>query len=197
MLKLKVLAFLAPFVNAQCGTFEPPATLSAEAEMAIPRAENNGIRTARSSEVVIDTFIHVLHNGTTTEQGFLSEEQIEAQMNAINEAFAPYSFRFNLIEAQQIENEDWAYSQFRNEMKYQLHKGSYSDLNLYFVNRMGAVDGVTGECTFPNDPNIFIDPDLFQLRDGCLVVSHTVPGGSHPAYNLGLNAVHEIGHWLG
>jgi len=37
----------------------------------------------------------------------------------------------------------------------------------------------------------------FLQQDGCSILYSTVPGGSSTGFNLGLTAVHEIGHWLG
>jgi hypothetical protein len=117
-------------------------------------------------------------------------------MAVINEAFATHSIQFDLSGTQYIENQEWSSRKARNDMTSQLHSGSYSALNMYFLKSMGS-GGVTGECSFPMDPNDFSNPELIVLNDGCILLSSTSPGGSYATYNLILNTVHEIGHWLG
>ena len=48
-----------------------------------------------------------------------------------------------------------------------------------------------GWATFPTD--LEGDP----VKDGVVVLYSTLPGGSSAPYDLGLTAVHEVGHWLG
>lgn len=75
-------------------------------------------------------------------------------------------------------------------MKKALRQGTYADLNLYFE----PIFDYLGYCYFPTDTN-GSDEDFYL--DGCTIYSFSVPGGSETNYNLGLTAVHEIGHFLG
>lgn len=78
-------------------------------------------------------------------------------------------------------------------MRTSLRKGTYSTLNLYLVQGLG--DNITlGYCDFPT--YVAPDSDAF-IRDGCAVLSSTLPDGTFEPYNLGATAVHEIGHWFG
>lgn len=67
-------------------------------------------------------------------------------------------------------------------MKTALRKGTYADLNLYFINSMDYL----GYCYFPTDTS-GSDEDFYL--DGCTILSSSVPGGSETNYNLGLTAV--------
>ena len=67
-----------------------------------------------------------------------------------------------------------------------LRVGGSSTLNVYFKLFRGL-----GIATFPF--NYVSEPK----RDGVLIASGTVPGGSEPRFNDGKTLVHEVGHWLG
>lgn len=72
-----------------------------------------------------------------------------------------------------------------------LRKGNYRDLNVYFLTDW---DGL-GSCRMPAETKKGTD-DFFQ--DGCNIHAGTLPGGwIGDQYNLGLTAVHEVGHWFG
>lgn len=75
-------------------------------------------------------------------------------------------------------------------MKMALRKGTYADVNVYFS--PGTLS--LGYAYFPQA--VTAGSKEFY-RDGVVVRSSTVPGGSHPQYNLGHTATHEVGHWLG
>jgi len=61
-------------------------------------------------------------------------------------------------------------------------------LNFYTA---GPAGGLLGWATFPFEMEG--DPDM----DGVLMLHSTLPGGDMQNYNLGMTAVHEVGHWLG
>jgi hypothetical protein len=80
-------------------------------------------------------------------------------------------------------------------MKQHLRRGSYKDLNLYFIDRpLYEGEDALGHCTFP-EPGGAEDPELLA-RDGCIIEAQTVPGGTTENYNLGGTTVHEVGHWF-
>src|SRR5262249_9045770 len=54
--------------------------------------------------------------------------------------------------------------------------------------------------TFPvsgRDNAVVGNETLRVLRSGCVITQNTLEGGSHSYANLGITAVHEIGHWFG
>jgi hypothetical protein len=77
-------------------------------------------------------------------------------------------------------------------MKTALRKGGANALNIYTVGfASGAGAGLLGYATYPStNPS-----DL--VNDGIVMLYSTLPGGSTPDYNLGKQACHEVGHWLG
>lgn len=150
---------------------------------------------ASTDPIKVNTYIHVITNGSTIDDGHLTSEQLDKQKAVLNDVFADHSIQFNFLDTTYTENKDWALGNMRQDMTTALRKGSYKDLNLFFLLSMGGQ--VTGQCSFPLNLTDFPDPDRMKSMDACMMVSSTVPGGSHPTYNGGLNAVHEVGHWFG
>jgi hypothetical protein len=112
----------------------------------------------------------------------------------MNSAFASSRFSYKTKSINYYVNDTWAkadYGPVELEYKAAIRKGSYDDLNLYFLSDLGR--GLLGFCTFPQE-NI---TDLVRVRDGCVNLAGSMPGGETPRYNLGATAVHETGHWLG
>lgn len=89
-------------------------------------------------------------------------------------------------------NDEWAAGSLDYEMKSSLRKGTYADLNLYFLTNIGG--GVLGYCQFPGN---FDAADKAFSTDGCSVLADTIPGGEITYFNRGGSAVHEVGHWFG
>jgi hypothetical protein len=105
--------------------------------------------------------------------------------------FAPYGVTMSLAGTTKTVNEAWSTDRGEMEMKAELRQGSYSDLNIYLQDDLA---GNLGYCYFPTyAPE---GSDAF-LRDGCSVLSASVPGGSAEGFNLGKTATHEVGHWFG
>ena len=87
-------------------------------------------------------------------------------------------------------NSDWATGNYDSDMKPALRKGTYQDLNVYFLSDLAA--GSLGVCPFPTTTGGPGD-SAYDL-DGCKVAAQSVPGGSLTNFNQGGTATHEIGH---
>ncbi|KAG6364313.1 hypothetical protein INS49_005913 [Diaporthe citri] len=111
--------------------------------------------------------------------------EISNQLSAMNTAFAPHGISFVNAGTDWTVNSNWANDGSETTMKRSLRKGTYADLNLYFVYSMDSL----GYCYFPASTS-GSDSTFY-------ILSSTVPGGSETNYNLGLTAVHEIGHYFG
>jgi hypothetical protein len=111
----------------------------------------------------------------------------------MNTAYGPSGFQFNLSDVDFTANDAWAAAgegtQAELEMKSSLHKGTYENLNIYFLSDLGG--GLLGFCYFPLANATQND---FTL-DGCVNLAGTLPGANEqPDYALGLTTVHETGH---
>lgn len=100
----------------------------------------------------------------------------------MNTRYAPHGISFTQAGADWTVNSGWATDGSELTMKKALRKGTYSDLNLYFVQSMDYL----GYCYFPVSTSTGTED--FYL-DGCTILSTTVPGGSLTNYNQGLTAV--------
>ncbi|RYE15575.1 MAG: zinc metalloprotease [Rickettsiales bacterium] len=140
----------------------------------------------------ISVYFHVIAQGYDYQSGYINDTMIEKQINAINTAFNGSGFNFILNQVDRTINSQWfgmnQGSSEENAVKNKLKKGTSKDLNIYTCNPSG---GSIGWSTFPWEYN------KTSYGDGVVILYTTTPGGSHPVLNLGLSAVHEIGHWLG
>jgi hypothetical protein len=138
----------------------------------------------------IPVYVHVIHDGS----GFSSVTtgMINAQINVLQAAYAPWGWGFSLAATDHASNSAWYTAQpsttAETAMKNALHRGSADDLNLY-LNHMGG--GLLGWATFPS--SYASQP----LRDGVVVLDDSLPGGSAGIYAEGDTATHEVGHWMG
>lgn len=92
-------------------------------------------------------------------------------------------------------NNNWAAagqsSSAERQMKSALKRGSYGQLDLYFLSDLGG--GLLGFCYFP-----VASPSSSQrVLDGCINLAASLPGAEATNYDMGLTAVHEVGHWFG
>lgn len=109
-------------------------------------------------------------------------------MDVLNHSFRNAQLQFRLSEVKPVDNAAWSRNQDSTAMKTQLHVGDAKQLNIYILQDMG---GKMAETTYPWD--YARNPEL----DGCSIIYSTLPGGETQDYNLGINLVHEVGHWLG
>lgn len=143
---------------------------------------------------------------------------MNAQFKIMQDSFKPYGVTLNLAETIWYANETLAHVNrdggFENEVRAALHKGTFADLNMFYVADLtsGIGNSATGWCTWPwgasnqtYDPNLTNPPPPDAQHDGCFVNTLTTPilhGERTPdwffeAYSEGKIAVHEAGHWFG
>ena len=135
-------------------------------------------------------YFHVINKGTGIANGDIPNSMITAQINVLNQAFAPWGWSFNLVSTDRTTNATW-YAMgggAETAAKNALRQGTADDLNLYSANPGG---GLLGWATFPwsyaSNPK----------NDGVVLLFSSLPGGSAAPYNLGDTATHEVGHWMG
>ena len=181
----------------RCGTKTPSATEAALKEQHFnslrgkPGSGSGGAYTPRPvGSVAVDVYFHVITD--TSGRGNLSDSEIQAQLDVLNQAYADTPFVFNKVSTNRVANNSWYTagpgSSAENAMKSALRQGDATDLNVY-TNNMGG--GLLGWATFPSD--YASNP----LDDGVVVLYSSLPGGSAFPYNEGDTATHEVGHWLG
>ena len=155
---------------------------------------------ARLGRTRIDVYVHVIakNNG----KGGVSTKRVKQQIAVLNKAYAGKTssasastpFYFKLKKITRTKNSSWyawdtptPYSDGDDVApKEKLHRGNWGDLNLYVAR---PSEGVLGYSSFPWSTTL--------ERDGVVVLSTSLPGGTATGYNKGDTATHEVGHWLG
>jgi len=172
----------------RCSTDEPSAY-----EITVSNNELQSYRSSRrtngSIEITVPVAFHIIHDGAV---GKVGSGQIDYQLQVLNNAFSSHNVRFINAGVKWIDNKLWYRvshkSSSEREMKQALGQSTDSTLNFYVA---GLKNGLLGWATFP------WDYQLNPKMDGVVVSNTTLPKGSDGPYNLGLTAVHEVGHWLG
>jgi hypothetical protein len=136
-------------------------------------------------------FIHVT-DGTL---GQISASQRSKQIDVLNTAYASARISFTHDEATvvTVDNADF-YRMGHRSLRERQCKSQHQavdprqGLNFYTAS---PGEGLLGWATFPHE----MEGDAEM--DGVVMLDGTLPDGDSPPYNLGLTAVHEVGHWLG
>lgn len=178
----------APSDNSivRCATPNLSAQEQMEVEMAISAKKP---RALGATLVTIPVYVHVIRDNAGN--GDVSDSRIASQISVLNAAYAPYNYQFNLVATTRTNNSTWYTSTggtSETQMKNALRQGSADDLNIY-CNNMGG--GLLGWATFPS--SYASNPK----KDGVVILSASMPGGSAAPYNLGDTGTHEVGHWMG
>ncbi len=176
----------------QCGTQDPDlaTAMRVESELA------NFVQSRAPGDTTIPVYVHVITN--TSNQGIPTATQINNQIAVLNQAYSGQTggyntkFRFNLISTDVTVNNSWytvAYgSTAETQMKAALRQGGKNALNIYLANIGG---GLLGWATFPWSYT------SAPSKDGVVMLTASIPGGTAAPYNLGDTGTHEVGHWLG
>ncbi|MGH8869392.1 MAG: zinc metalloprotease [Actinomycetes bacterium] len=155
---------------------------------------------APQAAVTVPTVVHVISADSTRAGGNIPDSMVHEQMDVLNASFAGATsgssaatdFSFELQGITRTVNPDWytmtPSSREEREAKKALKVGGAETLNLYVAN---IGDNLLGWAYFPKKSS-GTDP-----RDGVVVLTESLPGGTVPNYNEGDTVPHEVGHWLG
>jgi hypothetical protein len=145
----------------------------------------------RIRKIEIDVqFIHI----TDGNIGHVSEQQRINQISVLNRSYqdADIEFIYKPSNVKFHNEKKWFHmdhgSVEERQAKSSLRASPERHLNFYTA---GLSAGLLGWATFPWE----LDGD--RDRDGVVILHSTFPGGNEERFNLGMTAVHEIGHWLG
>lgn len=156
----------------------------------VAKIAKNGRSPLRGAGATINVHFHVITNSRG--QGKMSDQALADQVDVLNAAYAPGSYKFVQKSVDVTENDDWYTvapgTPAEKNMKSALRIGTAQDLNLYSANIGG---GLLGWATFPKDYDSA--PDM----DGVVILYTSFPGGSAENYNEGDTGTHEVGHWMG
>ncbi|EEP82900.1 metalloprotease 1 [Uncinocarpus reesii 1704] len=172
-----------------CGSKPSMEFLAKSAEFAAKEASGELLNSLATIEV--ETYFHVVASGRTPSQGYLSDAMLANQLRVMNSDYGPHGIQFNLVRTTRTVNANWARDGDELGMKRALRQGGYNALNVYFLGDLGSL---LGYCYFPTNAS---PGSTAFIRDGCVVVGQSVPGGNISNYNLGKTATHEVGHWFG
>jgi hypothetical protein len=153
------------------------------------RAAGAGAESAAVLKASVGINFHVISDGAV---GDVAQPVLDQQVVVLNNSFSKHGITFKTLTVDRTSNATW----FRMTMgsgaerkaKTALHRNTDRELNFYTA---GIGAGLLGWATFPSD--FAGDP----VRDGVVILFSSLPGGASAPYNLGITAVHEIGHWLG
>ncbi|KAI2465214.1 Metalloprotease [Annulohypoxylon bovei var. microspora] len=176
-----------------CGTPEPTAEQIAASQAMLAnerdRRANGEFRALEAFSV--NTYFHVVASSTSVEDGYITTDMVNDQLDVMNADYSPHGITFNLIGTDYTVNSNWAADGNELAMKRALRQGSYADLNVYFLGNLGG--GLLGYCYFPTSAS---EGTTEFYQDGCTILAQSVPGGDAAPYNLGGTVVHEVGHWM-
>ena len=195
-----VVSLLATHAAAQtvsgrrCATPEPTISETLESIRVVRQFQSRtaALRVGNAPPITVPVAFHVLSEGSGVDRGDIPTEWLEAQVDTLNSAFAPFNVRFALSLVQRVENPGW-YQSLRlgsaqeRALKRELALDPARVLNVYSADL--AID--LGWATTPYSGS---ESDTI---DGVVLLDQTLPGGDEAPYNLGHTGTHEVGHWLG
>ncbi|CAA7262796.1 unnamed protein product [Cyclocybe aegerita] len=144
---------------------------------------------------VFNVNFNVVYTNETREGGFISDDDVRAQITTLNSDFAGSGISWVLVNTSKIHNPEWfvhAYpgSTQEKEMKSLHNVGDATTLNVYTLT-FNATTKSLGTASIPSA--YYRDPK----SDGVMIRHSTVTNGFREHFNLGRTLTHEVGHWLG
>ncbi len=179
---------------ARCSTVEPNEHERAQIDVEVTNHLAMLAAKGQSRQAINGGTISVyFHNITDAAgNGGATTKMIADQIAVLNAAYAPWGWQFNLVGTTTTANSTWysscEQSATETAMKTALRQGGAEALNIYACNMGG---GLLGYATFPSSYS------SNPKKDGVVVLTASLPGGSAAPYNLGDTATHEVGHWMG
>lgn len=104
----------------------------------------------RVAAAPINVHFHVIYANETASGGYISDDQIQSQVDALNKAYDQTPLTFKLANITRTQNEDWFNNvgpeeQQQTDMKAQLRVGDAKDLNVYTAGfTEGSGEGLLG-----------------------------------------------------
>jgi hypothetical protein len=177
-----------------CGTIQPSGIDAELRELSYLQSLADRSQNANLTATFANTVVSVYWHNITSSSGAggATSQMVANQINVLNAAYASQGFSFQLVSTDTTANDAWYTVQpsttAETQMKQALRQGTADDLNVYSANIGG---GLLGWATFPS--SYASQPS----KDGVVVLTASLPGGSAAPYNLGDTGTHEVGHWLG
>lgn len=144
----------------------------------------------------IKTYVTIVIMDDGTNMGDVQDAAVKAQLARLNSAYATSSQKsgirwfFDVQSIKRVVGLDMCDTKNEGQMKAKYRQGDKGDLNL-FITDLSAC-GLLGFSTWPWDIN------KGTKLDGVVIHYDTLPvQGRYAPYNMGVTAVHEIGHWMG
>ena len=143
--------------------------------------------------VVIPVAFHVIYGERRgVQEGNVPDTMIQAQMDVLDEAFAPHGYSFTLASVDRTLDNRWFGGCWgrgaESAMKEALAVDVPKKLNIYTC---APKAGILGYAYLPSAL-----PEDHPLH-GVVLLHSTLPGGTAAPYNLGDTGTHEVGHYLG
>lgn len=136
--------------------------------------------------------VHFIHL-TDGNLGKVSSNTRQDQIEILNKAYSGVGIVFFEENHESLDNQTFFKMGHRSQAERRC-KTHFSNIDPYRVLKFytsGPAGGILGWATFP----FLLDGD--PVMDGVVMSYDTLPGGGRDRFDLGMTAVHEVGHWLG
>jgi hypothetical protein len=175
----------------RCGTKPPTPAEKIQASRVTTALRTNRVSFGRTS---IPIRFHIVHEGN---YGYVPHPQLQAQVDLLNKVYAPAQLNFHILDVDTHNNSFWFYgepgSEAEFDMKTKIGKDTQHSLNIYTA----EPGGLLGYAAFPWWMSEWAHLDGVVLHHASLP-NRAQPYGNPPwPYDLGMTAVHEVGHWAG